>query len=68
MTFRKTIPSDSGDKFAVSANGVDFLKPDRALRKFSWEDAGETFRTGDPGRARDVHKRLAVANRKVKLT
>ena len=62
-----SIPIDPA--FDIPPNGVDYIKPDRLLRRFSWESApGSTFRMGESGRARDVHRRLAVANRKVKLT
>lgn len=62
-----SIPIDPA--FDIPPNGVDYLKPDRLLRRFSWEqEPGRTWRMGESGKARDVHKRLAVANRKVKLT
>lgn len=60
-----SIPIDPA--FDIPPNGVDYLKPDRLLRRFSFEPPGATFRMGESGKARDVHKRLAVANRKVKL-
>jgi hypothetical protein len=61
-----SIPIDPA--YEIPQNGVDYLKPDRLLRRFSWEPEGQTYRMGESGRARDVHKRLAVANRKVKWT
>lgn len=60
-----SIPIDPG--FDIPSNGVDFIKPDRFLRRWSWERPGQTFRMGESGRATDVHRRLAVANQKVKM-
>lgn len=61
-----SIPIDPA--FDIPPNGVDYLKPDRFLRRWSWEAPMATFRMGESGKARDVHKRLAVANRRIKLS
>lgn len=54
------------DKWNPDANGRDVVGPDRALRRFSWEDPDGTCRTGETGRARDIHRRLARVPKLVK--
>lgn len=47
------------DQWNTGEFGRDVVAPDRALRRFSFEDPDKTCRTGATGKARDVHKRLA---------
>jgi hypothetical protein len=62
----KPKPEIIRDQWNTGEFGRDVVGPDRALRKWSWEDPDSTCRTGATGNARDVHKRLAKVPNLVK--